>query len=200
MPAFTVPQGVLLRLIWRKGGVDAAVNVLGAVNPTAVVINQALANTLSTAIQSSFTSSGLRALMAPSWSLNQIGVRDINTANHFEFIGTAAAQAGSGVTDPLPDNVAYCATIRTLLAGKRYRGRYYQVGIAEASNDANGQPSTGAKNAVIAFLVAIQANLTTSALTGAVLSRVANVGTPWDTIVARNTTWSTQRRRLLPGI
>jgi hypothetical protein len=195
-----VPQCALLRLVWRKGGADWAVNVLGVENATPVTINQALANTLSTAIQATFNSSGLKTLVHTSWSLRQIGIRDINIANQFEYIGTAGATSGTGAGSPLPDQVAYCATIRTLLAGKSYRGRYYQPGLIQSTSDTSGVPTGAATGAVVAFVTGINANLVTSGLRGAVISRKLHTHTNWDTISARNTTWSTQRRRLLPGI
>jgi len=195
-----VPQCALLRLVWRKGSADWAVNVLGVENATAIAINQALANTLSNAIQTTFTTSGLKAIVHNTWSLRQIGIRDINIAAAFEFIGSAAAQAGLGGGSALPDQVAYCATIRTTLAGKSYRGRYYQAGFNAASSDINGVPTGAATAAVVAFLTGINAKLATSGLKGAVISRKLHTHQLWDTITARNTTWSTQRRRLLPGI
>ena len=195
-----VPQGVLVRLIWRKGTADWAVNVLGAQNTTPITINQTLANTISTAVQSGFTSSGLKALCSTTWALRQIGLRDINTPNNLEYIGTAAAQSGAVGTGTLPDNVSYCVTIRTLKAGRSYRGRCYIPGAGNTQQDVNGNPVPAYINACVAFVNAVGTALSANGLTPAVISRTLHVCTPWDSAVQRETIFSAQRRRLLPGI
>jgi|SRR5215831_13318747 len=200
MPSFVIPQGVVVRLIWRLGSADTAVNVLGAKNTTSLSITQTLADTIGAAIKTQFTSTALKAIMATNISLYKVGLRDINSANLPEFMDSGVGVSGTGSGDALPLQVSYCVTIRTALAGKRYRGRYYQFGLTESSNDTNGAPLTASVTTCVAFVNAIGSVLSGNGLTPAVLSRAGNVATPWTSAVQRSTTWATQRRRLIPGI
>jgi hypothetical protein len=195
-----IPTGVQIRLIWTKGGTDQAVNVLGALNPSAIAINQTLANTIGAAMKAGFTSSGLRAFVPSSYALSKVGLRDINIASQAEWLDTGTAMTGTGVSQQLPDQVSYCVTLRTALAGKRYRGRFYIPAADEAANDALGVPTATYVAAAVAFVNACTAALTTSGLTPAVLSRVLLTGQAITTAVGRRNLWNTQRRRLEPGI
>lgn len=199
MASLVIPQGVVVRLIWQQSTVDYAVNVLGAQNSTSLSITQALTNTIGAAVKASLASSGLAARLSNTVNLKQVGLRDINTANRPEFLDAAAGASGTQVADVLPGNVAYCATIRTALAGRSFRGRYYQFGLTELDNTL-GAPTATVLTTTAAFVNAIGAALSGNGLTPAVLSRVHLVATPWAGAVARSTTWATQRRRLIPGI
>jgi hypothetical protein len=202
MPSFTIPQGVVVRAIWSLSGTDIAINVAGARNTGSVAITQTLTDTIGTAVKSGYTSSGLKALHPATVQLRKIGLRDVNTANLPEFLDAGAPATGTHATntDLLPANVSYCVTIRTALAGKSYRGRWYQWGADEGQNDANGNPLNAYIVACVAFVNAVGTALSANGLTPAILSRVKNTAIPWSTAVNRNTTWSTQRRRTIPGV
>lgn len=200
MPPLVVPQGVLVRLLWSKGGTTTAINVLGARNATGAVINQTLTNTLGSSIKSAVTSSGLGALQGTTFALAQVGVRNIAIANQPEFLDTGAAVAGSGTGDYLPPQVSFAVTLRTALAGRRYRGRTYLTGFVEAASDANGVATSGTATAAVAFITAVQSAMATSGLTLAVVSRVLSITEPVTAIVSRDLLWETQRRRALAGV
>jgi hypothetical protein len=59
-------------------------------------------------------------------------------------IATADAGAGSVASDALPAQTALVVTKRTVLAGRRNRGRAYLPFWPESMNDANGQPTAAA--------------------------------------------------------
>lgn len=200
MPAFVIPQGMLVRLIWQFNTVDYAVNVIGARNATPNPVNLALANTLDNAFKARFTSSGLRALCAAPFQLKRTTVRDISIANQPEFVSTNTGQFGTGAGSMLPGNVSYCVTLRTALAGKSYRGRFYVCGMVASQSDANGNPVSGLLTAAAAFVNGLGTDLTTSGFTMGVISRHLSTVTPMTAAEPRNTTFSTQRRRLIAGI
>lgn len=214
MAELVIPQGVLVRLIWRRGGADTAVNVLGATNVSAIAINQSLANSVGAAIKSSFNST-LAASVGTDVSLSQIGLRNINVANQAEFLDVNAVQAGlEGTSSLLPPQISLAVTLRTALAGPSYRGRVYLYGFTEAINDAGSLAIAATGTAAVSFVTGIQTALAAAGLTLAVLSRpqdaqplavppkLAKAGwaTPVTSIVLRNLAWDTQRRRAVAGI
>jgi len=196
----TIPQGVIVRLVWDLGGIDTAVNVLGALNPNAVTIDQAFANTVGASVKAALTSSNLAGSLGIGVALARVGLRNIAIANQFEFLDSGGPAASTGATDTMSGTTAYCVTIRTSLAGRSFRGRYYQWGAGEAANTNAGQPVASFQTQCAAFVNGVGAALSSHGLTPAVLSRKLATGTPWNTATARNTVWSSQRRRNLPGI
>jgi hypothetical protein len=160
-----------VRLLYSLSN-QLAVNVLHANVTGAVVVNQALANTLGSAIKSAF-SSNLGTHMAAGSVLARVGVRDLRSANLPEFLDTGSLTAGTGVGDALPTQDAACITLRTALSGKSFRGRVYISGFTEADNDANGFTTAAANTACVAFLVAVQAAMNTSGMILSVASRPA---------------------------
>jgi PIN domain nuclease of toxin-antitoxin system len=192
-----IPGAAMLRCIFQKGGVDWAINVYGANNVSAVAVNQALANTLGTAIKGFFTSSGWKTHIATNISLKQIGIRDINVANQAEYFDAGASVAGTGVGDALPYQTSLTLTLRTALAGKSYRGRTYLFGVLEGDNDSAGQIAATASVAAIAYVNGIGSALSSNGLQLAVLSRKNLIATPVATVVQRDLNWTVQRRRRL---
>lgn len=210
MPSLTVDQGALVRLIWAISGTPWAVNVLACRAPTNVQITQALANTLGTAIKGRLASSGHGANIHTTVSLLNVGIRDVRSANLPEFMDSGAAVAGTGTGITLPLQTAFVITLRTALAGPRFRGRVYLGGFAAAANAGSGSAITGVGTAGVAFVTGIQTDMTTSGLTLAVMSKpvfnadgsVARAGVVNNVtlIQARDSVWDTQRRRQIPGI
>lgn len=162
---------VQVRLLWTFAG-RGGVNVLHAQAAAGVVVNQALADTLGSAIKSAFTTN-LAPRMSQNSALVRVGVRDIRVANAAEFLDTGGLVAGTNVGEPLPPQTALCVTLRTAQAGKSFRGRTYLGGFTEADNDVNGISSTAVSTAAIAFLNAVKTAMTSSQLTWAVASRPA---------------------------
>lgn len=208
-PSRVISNACQLKLNW-SGPTRTWANVFGGLgNPTLPVINQALANTLMTAISASFTSSGLAPLIGTTVSLQSVSIRSLNAANQPEFVSNVAPVSGGATGDLLPLSVAACVTVRTTLSGKSFRGRMYITGFNEAQNDATGRILTAANTAAQTFVNGISVNLAASGISFAVLSFARDqVVIPQKTIPAkagfataassfqvRNTKWESQRRR-----
>lgn len=217
-----IPNCIEVRLLWIING-QGAVNVLHATAPAGTVVNQALANTLGAAIKTAFTTN-LGTLMSGGSALARVGLRDLRTANQTEFLDTGAVTGGTGTGDPLPGSVAACATLRTALSGKSFRGRVYIGGFNETVNDSSGAASGASSTALVSFISAIQSAMTTSSLTMAVASRPAErytivkttfhndgsttvktlvngnaragAATPVTAVQVRSNSWESQRRRV----
>jgi hypothetical protein len=208
MPTLVIPNGVLVKLNWTIKG-RAAVNALGSTPTGAITIDQTLTNTISTAIKSTYTSSGLAAQHTNNTVLSTVSVKDCRTANRTEFIGAGAAVPGTQVGDTLPSQTAFVITLRTQFAGKSFRGRIYLPSGGEASNDINGNALPAFETAALAFINGINTNLQASGLALAVMSRpepghtipakIINPragGTERVTgVFSRGLHWETQRRR-----
>lgn len=200
MPSLVVPNTVLVRLIWSQGGVPSAVNVLGGLVAGGLVVNQALANTVGSAIKAALTTSGLGAQLGTTIALANVGIRDIRGANLAEYTDTGAAVAGTGAGDILPPNVAACCTLRTGFAGKSFRGRVYFFGFTEASSGSLGTAISAVPTAVEAFVAAAGTAMGASGITHAVVSRLRAQSNAVIAADMRTQSWNTQRRRLIPGI
>ena len=171
LPATQFAGTVLVRLIWTKSGVAWAYNVLAAQNSAGTAVTQALANALGTTIKANFTSSGLAANTCLAVGLGNIGVRDINTPNHVEFLDVGAAVPGTAAGKLLPPQNALVVTLRTALAGRSYRGRMYIPGSGESSYTSTGGPATANLTAAQSFAQSMIAAFTAANLTFAVWSR-----------------------------
>jgi hypothetical protein len=170
-PPLVVANACIVRTLWTLAG-QGAVNVYGARVGTAT-INQALAESLGTAIKSAFTSN-LGSIFTPNTTLVRVGVRDIRAANLPEFRDTSPPVSGTAVaSDSLPKAAAVCVTLRTAGSGKSHRGRSYIGGWNEAENDANGNTLATANTAAVNFVSGIRGAMTANALTMVVLSRPA---------------------------
>lgn len=189
-----VPSSVQVRLFWTYNGISG-VNVLGGIVAGGYVNSQAIANAIDTAVKGHLTTSGLKALLATTTSLDAVGVRDVRAANQPEFIGTGAPVAGTGVGNPLPNELAAAITLRTALAGKSFRGRTYFSGAIVTQSDAAGRIVAGFNTALTTFMTNVQGDLGASGITLAVLSRKLLQSNAVTAIVARDTQWDSQRRR-----
>lgn len=201
-------NAVQVRLIWSLLGRTCS-NVLGGQVGGGYTNSQVHADALGVDVLGDFTSSGLAALMPNSSILVAVGIRDLRTANQVEYISTATEVVGTGSGDALPNELAAVVTLRTALAGKRYRGRVYMSGANEAQNSTNGVIVPGFNTAITDFITAVQSDMGTQGITLSVLSRPTylNLAPPADTLVwpgaltpvtsitARDLNWDTQRRR-----
>jgi len=198
--ALVVSNGVLVRLLWTRGGLTYAINVYGATGLGPAQINQAFANTLGAAIKSAFATSTWNAQVSSQVSLDKVGVRSIGALNQPEFLDSGVGVAGTATGNFLPPQTALVITLRTALAGKEYRGRTYLCGFSVTANDPNGLATVATTNVAGGWVTAIKDALTANGLTMAVISRKLNIGTPITLILSRNNVWETQRRRSIPGV
>lgn len=208
MASLVVTDGGICRLIWGVGGVASAVNVYSFRGTATVAVTQALANTVGAAIKAAVTSQALAAQLHTSVTLMNVGLRSVNAGNLPEFLDSGAPVAGTATGDMLPPQVAYCVTLRTNNAGRRFRGRSYLFGFAESASGANGAASAAVQTAAVAFVNAVANSLSTSSIPMVVMSRPDPTANPprvglltnISTIIGRDLVWDTQRRRAIPGI
>lgn len=146
------------------------INVMGAIITGNPIFNQALANTIGSAIKGNFAA-GPGPLMPSTSILARVGLRDLRQPNLPEFRDTGATAAGSGAaSDALPPGLAICLTLRTAGSGKSFRGRTYISGWNEAQNTASGAQAVGAATAAINYVNFIDTTLKGSGMALGVLS------------------------------
>lgn len=217
-PPLQVDNGGLLRLIWSVSGEPYAVNVMAFSGTASQPPTTAIATTVAAAIATGYTNSALNAQHSTLVTLSSIGLRSINVANQAEVPATVAGAAGTSSTPMLPQQVAAVVTVRTALAGRRFRGRVYLPGWAQIAGASSSAFTTAAGTAALSFISTVGNALFTSNYTLSVLSRPVfqevtpptipptfiliragqlNTATSFDLVDHR---WDTQRRRLNPGI
>lgn len=223
-PPFVVAGAGQLYVYYLMGSSTLMENVLG-IDVGSMTFSQANANTLDTAIKTSFTST-IGPSIHPSVTLVAVGIRSITTAAQPEFRGVGAAVPGTGTGDALPRGVAFVVSLRTSLAGQRYRGRVYLGGFAESVNDADATAASTIATQAVNFVTGIDSALQglgghlavvshpEYARTETVNIEIPGGGTETHTkvsvarpgtftrvtaIVARNDLWDSQRNRSAPG-
>jgi hypothetical protein len=179
-PPLQITSGAQLRLLWNLNGA-LAINVIGLLVTGNPVINQALAETIGSAVKGAFTTN-LAPRLAPTASLVRVGIRDLRSPNLPEFRDTGTIPPGTGTGDIMPPNIAACVTLRTAGSGKSFRGRIFYGGFTEAENTVSGWASAAVGTSVVAFTTAIDTAVTGSGFRLAVLTR------PQDDIVIMETT------------
>jgi len=179
-PPLQIPQGAQLRLLWNINN-QLGINVLGLLITGNPVINQALAETIGSAVKGAYTTN-LAPRMAPGTQLVRVGIRDLRSPNLPEFRDTGTIPPGTGTGDPMPNYVCAVATLRTNGSGKSFRGRIYYSGFTEAENTGSGSASAAVGTSIVAFTTAIDTAVTGSGFRLAVLTR------PQDDIVIMETT------------
>jgi len=203
-----IPNAAQVYLHWQNAG-RPFTNVLGAIKPAPLLVDQSMAESLGAAIKGALATSGLAPMLGPAVTLDEVGVRSIATAGQPEFLDSGAAVSGTGVTDALPPQTALVISAQTDRSGASYRGRIYLGGWVEGQNDANGYASAGSVTAGMAFVQACSDAMDAVGLAFAVLSRPAEGGTIPEKIIparagfataitsleVKNQFWDTQRRR-----
>jgi hypothetical protein len=179
-PPLQIPAGAQLRLLWSVNN-SLAINVIGLVITGNPVINQALAETIGSAVKGAYTAN-LAPRMATTTTLVRVGIRDLRSPNLPEFRDTGTIPPGTGVGDTMPASICAVVTLRTAGSGKSFRGRVYLSGYTEAENTSNGIASTAVGTSNVAFINAIDTAVTGPGFRLAVLTR------PQDDVVITETT------------
>jgi hypothetical protein len=179
-PPLQISNAAQLRLLWSVNN-QLAINVIGLLITGNPVINQALAETIGSAVKGAFTSN-LAPRMAASTTLVRVGIRDLRSPNLPEFRDTGTIPPGTGVGDTMPPSTCAVVTLRTAGSGKSFRGRIYFSGFTETENTANGAASAAVGTSIVAFAQAIDTAVTGPGFRMAVLTR------PQDDIVINATT------------
>lgn len=169
-PNFLANAG-FIRLIWSING-ELAFNVQGLLIPPGIAVNQALADTVGAGVKNAFGTQ-LAPQLATTTRLEKVGLRDFRQPNQAEFRDIGAAVPGSAVGDSLPNSTAMCLTVRTALAGRSFRGRFYLGGFVEAANGPDGRAVAGAVSAALAFASGMNSAINAGGMNWAVISRPA---------------------------
>jgi len=143
-------------------------------------------------------------------SFNFTSVRDLRAASQPDIASTGTVRNGTApTTDALPRQIAAVITVKTGLAGRKYRGRMYWAGFAESANGATGHMTAACKAALDAFAAGFMAAANVSGLqigvahrptafdevTGLPISPGLGFTTPAVQFLCRDDIWDTQRRR-----
>lgn len=200
MPALVIPDTVRVNLIWSLSGAEYAVNVLHYIVPSGQVVGGATATDLAADIGGAFVASALDSWIATVVRLARLTVRDLRTANQPEY-SAVIDEPGLDSTVPLPLQTSLVATFRTALAGRSYRGRYYQCGFAEQANVLPGVADSTTVTDLETFLTNISSpTVQTNLWALGVMSPTLGETNAVTAIEVRDTVWDTQRRRSYPGI
>lgn len=129
-------------------------------------------------------------------SLVQIQVRNYNPALPLAYDYTPAApEAGLVNTPPDPASATLSTSWRTGLAGRKYRGRFYTVGMVEAHSQDNDTVTSAYVIAAGAAASALLANVVAGGLSLMIFHRIDNTFTQVVSTIVENLVDS-QRRRL----
>jgi hypothetical protein len=141
---------------------------------------------------------------------NQTGLVRIRTkaldslGSPMEEYALAGVRYGSQGFAPYPNSVSFCVKIATGLTGRSYRGRYYVIGVCNATAFVSGnQVVAGQVTDYVSRLNTLKTNTAASGHTLGVMSymsggnwRAAGLFTPATGFVAVDSYLDTQRRRL----
>jgi hypothetical protein len=174
-----VPNTAAVRLLWMSGTRHFH-NVLHASYTSPSVITPALPETIFSAVKAATSTTTFLSHLAPSTELSAVGIRDIGTAYHAEYMSSSGASLGTGTGTALSINNALVVTLRTAQTGQGFRGRVYLAGFTDAAlaNTLDWAATPGSD--AVAFITGIQGALTAAQLTLALAQRALNAGTHHD--------------------
>jgi hypothetical protein len=157
----------------------------------------------------------LQTWYSSAWKIvlsGYLGITQINTVGLWAanapgvLYSYATPELGSVTGLPFPNDITWCASIRTALRGRSFRGRLYVPGIA-LSRQNSSAPNTTTSTIAGFFTTALSYLLTPANIANFVwviasryankLPRVAGITTPV-TAITGDLTFDNQRRRL-PG-
>jgi len=174
--AVTIPNGVIINLVWEDAG-RVWLTELSGLKTGTLTVDQTLANALFSAAKTSFTSSGAQAEFASTVSFTGVRVKDVNTANLAEHESNGAAILGTGTGTVSSLNDALVVTKRTAQSGKAFRGRMYFGGLAVTALDTptHWDPAKGQN--LVNWCTSLMASWLTNGITAAVLGKHLMAGT-----------------------
>lgn len=211
MPAFVVPGGAQIRIVWACSG-QTLVNVFGGLSQGSGTVSQATADAVRDIIVGAYASSGLAPLQTTQVAIQRVGIRDVSTPNNAEYESAVTGTGGTdAASDTLPRSAAVVVTFKTARAGKSFRGRSYMAGFAETQNATASVIAATAATASTAFWDAIRNNLPTAGYVQSILSPAlparpnhdgsaelpakTATNTAVTTALVRSLEWGSQRRR-----
>ena len=78
----------------------------------------------------------LRPLQGQAWRLDRIMLRDLTTADSFEYV-YGVGVAGGLAEASMPANVTIALSLRTGLSGRSFRGRLFHIGFTDPQVNGN---------------------------------------------------------------
>jgi hypothetical protein len=81
--------------------------------------------------------------------ISGLKLTDLSSINGI-FLQTALTISGADASQPMPNEVTYCLSLRTAARGRSARGRFYWLGIAEAMRNGQNRVTTTFRNACAA--------------------------------------------------
>jgi hypothetical protein len=196
--AFALNDMIRVR-VYTQLNDQIAINVLNyriiafsGTGPTEVQVADAFATGLSLRF---------RSVISNDASVLYVGInKELPLPRGEAFYSTIDAGVGAVLSPALPKQTCGIITLKTALAGRRYRGRVFTPFPGEDDNETDGIPSAAfvtrlailGGNININYTAGIAGNQAT--LTPVVYSAKFGLQTPVATIVARQK-WGTQRRR-----
>lgn len=114
---------------------------------------------------------------------DQIHVRGLAATVDLEAFSNTYAGAGQAATHPLPDNVAFCVSLRTGLTGRSARGRFYAAALDSSALSGGDTVSTTYANGIVSLIQNIQTAALTQGWQLVIISRQNNL-VPRTTAVA----------------
>lgn len=212
--AFTIPNGVQLRVNWTLPNGKTVRNVFHGRVAGGFVATAVIAEAVRAAIIASASWTAWKPFVNSASALASVDIRDMRTLNQAIQQSTGGATAGTGAATSLPPSAAIVVTLRTALAGQANRGRCYLPGLDSAADvAATGAILAGANTAATNFVTAIQTAMGSSGMTMCIQQppRIGYTGAKTGTVHAarvagtvdvtsistRTTTFRSQRRRAL---
>lgn len=126
MPFIPVPNVVRSSLIYLADN-QVIVNTLHFYKAGGVVLADMQA--LNTALHTWFTAS-LRGTLPSTTALSAINTVLLDSASSpSSLLAISPLEAGTAGAGAMPYNVAWCASLRTSLRGRNFRGRWYHPGV-----------------------------------------------------------------------
>lgn len=220
-----IPNCVAIRLIWQLPNGKPASNILHGSYTSTFTPTIAMANSLFTAISTSFTSTGLGILLYYQSYFVGVGLRDLrqDPATGFgmaEFVSnTTPATPGTAANTvtALPPQTSLVVSLKTGFARQANRGRVYIPNWAATADTGAGVASPAAVTAASGFITQLASTVAgtpynlslciahpqrqsyPSRTPGAPAIPARAPGTvPVISIAARDNIWDTQRLRVRP--
>lgn len=156
-------------LLWNTAGGKAVRNILHATVATAFTATPTISQAVFAAITSGATWTAYAAFLHSTAQMAGVQIKDVRNANSAYAVSTGLAVAGTGAGAALPAGVAAVCNLKTLFAGRHYRGRVYLPGLDSSALVAAtgiflGTFQTAAQN----WMALVQSALNTSGMTLAI--------------------------------
>lgn len=193
-PSPAYPDTARTTITFRLPNSDVAQNVLHWELADGAVVNQAFHDSLQTQLWTAWTAN-LAPLQHQSVVLASIKTQDLRTVPYPTF-ETLFTNTGSLTDNPMPWQMSVVASLHTVHAGRRGRGRVYLPGFTEANNTSTATVSTTLVAAVEDWATDVRDITTVDSqdVLWAVLSR--SDALPYAvTSISCDTRWDVQRRR-----